>query len=328
METNYDKPNIEDLCAKYDYFWFDWDGVLYSGSHAIEGSVAALKYLKEHNKTCFFITNTSSRTQKGLKDKLQSLGIDISVDTQVKSEDSLNFTDSGIQRKSEDYWFSSSYTTGLYLNQEYPEIKKVFAIGEQGLVDQLAMCGIQAVGGQESKEIAMTPDEYNSYELDPDVGAVVVGYDADCNYRKIWIATLYLQNGRKFIACNDDMFDMIQGRPIPTTGVFLKTLEYTTGIKPYVCGKPNPHIFKLISKNFGIQDKEHSVIMIGDRLTTDIEMAHNAGISSCLVLTGCNTEEDIQNVEENPNGIIPTHVMPRLGFFNVKHLKATSNAKM
>ena len=72
------------------------------------------------------------------------------------------------------------------------------------------------------------------------------------HYRKSWIATLYIQNGAKFIAWNDDMFDMVQGRPIPTTGVALKCLEYTTGLKPYVWGKPNPHIFELLCKSFGI----------------------------------------------------------------------------
>ena len=81
--------------------------------------------------------------------------------------------------------------------------------------------------------------------------SAIVGEDMNINYRKISIATLYLQNGAKFIAWCDDMFDMIQGRPIPSAGVSLKVLEYTTGLKPFVWGKPNPLAFELVRNNFG-----------------------------------------------------------------------------
>ncbi len=88
-------------------------------------------------------------------------------------------------------------------------MKKVFVLGEQGLCDQLEMEGIQTIGGPEITKLDMEPEEYENYVLDEDVGAVVVGYDQNIHYRKIALASLYLQNGRKFIACNDDLFDSI-----------------------------------------------------------------------------------------------------------------------
>jgi 4-nitrophenyl phosphatase len=189
-------------------------------------------------------------------------------------------------------------------------------IGEQGLVDQLAEFGIESEGGPMEKNITMTPQEYEEYELDPELKAVICGFDMDVSYRKTSIATLYLQNGRKFIAWNDDMFDMVQGRPIPTTGVILKVLEYTTGETPYICGKPNPHIFDIITKQYNLKPEEKSkCIMIGDRLTTDMQFAKNTGIDWALVLTGWNKEEDINDPKENPNNIKPTYVLPRLGHF-------------
>ena len=124
-------------------------------------------------------------------------------------------------------------------------------VGEQGLVDVLEQEGIKWIGGEKETETSISPQEYEEYKIDEEVGAVVVGYDMNLNYRKISIATLYMQNGAKFIAWNDDMFDMVQGRPIPTTGVSLKVLEYTTGLKPFVWGKPNPLVFELVRNNFG-----------------------------------------------------------------------------
>ncbi|CAI2377378.1 unnamed protein product [Moneuplotes crassus] len=289
---------FEDLVEKYNHFMIDCDGVLLSGTKAIEGSVEAVNRLIEQKKSCYFITNSSGRTSKGLREKLDKFGISLPETGEATY-----------------CCFSSSYTTSLYIKQEYPEIKKVFVLGEKGLCDQLEEEGIQTVG-LDITEISIEPEEYENYELDEDIQAVVVGYDQNINYRKLSIASLYLQNGRKFIACNPDMFDSIHGRPIPTTGVTIEALTYITGLKPYICGKPNPHIVNIIDKEFGLPEEEKAkTVMIGDRLTTDIYLAHNAGVDSCLVLTGCNTAEDVHNKEENPDKIIPTHVMPRLGHF-------------
>lgn len=46
--------------------------------------------------------------------------------------------------------------------------------------------------------------------LDPAVGAVIVGLDTKFNYTKLCIASLYINTGgARFIATNDDAFDMV-----------------------------------------------------------------------------------------------------------------------
>lgn len=94
----------------------------------------------------------------------------------------------------------SGLTTAIYLKTNHPEIKKVYVVGEQGLVDVLEEQGIKCIGGEAETEISITAQEYEEYKLDEEVGAVVVGYDMNLHYRKISIATLYIQNGAKFIA--------------------------------------------------------------------------------------------------------------------------------
>jgi ribonucleotide monophosphatase NagD (HAD superfamily) len=56
-------------------------------------------------------------------------------------------------------------------------------------------------------------------------------------------------------------------------------------------GKPNTYAIELIMKENNITDKSR-MIMIGDRPDTDILMANNAGIASCLVFTGVVKTED------------------------------------
>lgn len=206
--------------------------MIFSGGHLIDKAPEAIEYLRSKGKSLYFVTNTSGRTQQGMKEKFERMGIKIEPKEAI----------------------SSGLTTAMYLTHEHPDIKKVYVIGEQGLVDQLQEKGIECVGGPAETEITMTPEEYENYELDEDIGAVVVGYDLNMHYRKTCIATLYLHYGRKFIACNDDAFDMINGRPMPTTGVTLKTLEYTTHLVPYVCGKPNPHAFTLLCDEFNLKE--------------------------------------------------------------------------
>ena len=71
---------------------------------------------------------------------------------------------------------------------EYLEINKAFVIGEQGLVDQLESSGIKCIGGPQITKINIEPEEYENYELDPEVGAVIVGHDSDIHYRKFSLA--------------------------------------------------------------------------------------------------------------------------------------------
>jgi 4-nitrophenyl phosphatase len=55
-----------------------------------------------------------------------------------------------------------------------------------------------------------------------------------------------------------------------------------------VIGKPNPFSWELIRKDHNLPENTKA-IMIGDRLDTDITFGRNAGLDSCLVLTGCTT---------------------------------------
>ena len=57
---------------------------------------------------------------------------------------------------------------------------------------------------------------------------------------------------------------------------------------PVVVGKPNPFSWELIRKDHGLPENTKAII-IGDRLDTDIKFGRNAGIDTCLVLTGCTT---------------------------------------
>ncbi len=52
--------------------------------------------------------------------------------------------------------------------------------------------------------------------------AVVVGLDTKYTYAKTCIASMYIHTGgAKFIACNDDAYDMIKDRRMPGAGAMV-----------------------------------------------------------------------------------------------------------
>ena len=123
----------------------------------------------------------------------------------------------------------------------------------------------------------------------------------------------------KLIATNSDDHDKYNDKyTIPVTGIIVNTISTTTGITPIYCGKPSDIMIKYIdniinrsrsgsSRNSSTGNNNNnsssttttsssidrkSIIMIGDRLDTDIAFANIAGYSSCLVLTGCSSSSD------------------------------------
>jgi NagD protein len=52
----------------------------------------------------------------------------------------------------------------------------------------------------------------------------------------------------------------------------------------------------------GVSPKD--AVMVGDRLYTDIKMGKNAGVSTCLCLSGETTLNMIENSEDKPDYII------------------------
>jgi len=86
--------------------------------------------------------------------------------------------------------------------------------------------GIQAVGGTPAEVgLHMTDEMYDTMEIDKEVGAVVLGLDYGFNYYKLCMATLYIEHGgARFICCNPDLYDNIQGRKLPAAGALIEAV--------------------------------------------------------------------------------------------------------
>lgn len=103
-----------------------------------------------------------------------------------------------------------------------PARKKVYIIGQEGICDELDLFGIPYIGGPADvgKMVRLGTDA--RIDHDPDVAAVVVGYDHAISYYKIQYAQLCINQNKdcKFIAANLDSVanlteDQVTCRNIP-----------------------------------------------------------------------------------------------------------------
>lgn len=137
--------------------------------------------------------------------------------------------------------------------------------------------------------------EINGFEIDyinPEV--VVLTYDIEINYEKIKRAALLIQQGKEFIATHCDKVCPTESGLIPDIGSMIEMFEVATGVRPKVFGKPNPEMVNYILKRENISPRD--VVIIGDRLYTDLELAKKIGVDFVCVLSGETTRLDIDEL--------------------------------
>ncbi|KAG4211466.1 hypothetical protein ERO13_A02G108400v2 [Gossypium hirsutum] len=177
--------NADELIASVETFIFDCDGVIWKGDKLIDGVPETLDMLRSKGKRLVFVTNNSTKSRKQYGKKFETLGLNVN----------------------EEEIFASSFAAAAYLKSiNFPKDKKVYVIGEDGILKELELAGFQYLGGPEDggKKIELKPGFL--MEHDKDVGAVVVGFDRYFNYYKVQYGTLCIREnpGCLFIATNRD----------------------------------------------------------------------------------------------------------------------------
>ncbi|MEM4501364.1 MAG: HAD-IIA family hydrolase [Thermofilaceae archaeon] len=136
---------------------------------------------------------------------------------------------------------------------------------------------------------------------------VVVGFDREINYRKLVAGLRALLNGAVFIGTNPDAVHPGRNGPEPGSGAFVIIFEYMTGIKPIIVGKPSKIIMEQALRRLDMRPEE--VLVVGDRVDTDIKAGRAIGADTALVLTGITKERDLPSI---PPDLKPTYVFRSL----------------
>jgi len=187
----------------------------------------------------------------------------------------------GIEAK-EDEIYCTTYAAGKYIAKNH-QGKTVFCIGEKGMKEEFEKHGLK-IAEDENAEI------------------VVVGLDRTIDYKKLSMGYRAIEKGAEFIGTNGDVVYPVEDGFLPGAGALVAAVESCTGKKPFIIGKPGTYFAELINGEEKFEKDE--MIIIGDRLDTDIQFAKNAGIKSVLVLTGVSNKEDIEKTGIKPDYIL------------------------
>ncbi|MGC8533393.1 MAG: HAD-IIA family hydrolase [Candidatus Parvarchaeum sp.] len=130
---------------------------------------------------------------------------------------------------------------------------------------------------------------------DPEI--VVVGFDTNLTYEKLKRNINHINKGVKFLLThNDPLCPYKGGKEIPDAGLIINLITQAVKREPdYTFGKPFKSTIDYIIKKYKI--KRDKMLMVGDRLNTDIKMANENKIDSIWIMNDQN--------EKTEGGYIP-----------------------
>ena len=255
----YDAEELKARLAGIRHVALDMDGTIYMGMSLFDYTIPFLNSLKEMGITYSFLTNNPSTSIPDYLKKLAGMGIEAT----------------------EEEMYTTALATIDYIKTNFPEARRLFLLGTPSMISEFEKAGFESVA--------------DSAEERPDV--LVVAFDKTLEYSRLCRASYWAQQGLPYIATNPDrVCPTDQPTVLVDCGSICKCIEHATGRQPdIVLGKPDPNMLTGVQARYGVKPEE--VAMVGDRIYTDIEMAHNAGAFGVLVLSG---ETTLQIADEAP----------------------------
>lgn len=176
---------------------------------------------------------------------------------------------------------NSTVVIKKYLTENFKS-SRFFAIGEKVFINELQRAGLQY------------SEDANQIDI------LLVTLDRTITYEKLETAARALENGAKFFAANIDDTCPVDVGEVIDAGSTISALEKRTHRKLEMhFGKPSEYMFNEVKSRLDLDLSK--VLLVGDRLQTDIAMGNKFGVDTVLVNTG---------VKFFPNGrenIVPTY---------------------
>ena len=231
----------------------DLDGVLYLAAEPVPGAGAALAAVAAAGADLWFVTNNSTRTPDDVAAK-------ISLRTGYPAR--------------ADQVVTSALSTAAHLRGV---AASALVLGGEGLVQALTDVGIAVVDASE-------PAENEAAEVD----AVVIGLDHALSYRRLAAATAAVRAGARLVASNIDATYPTPHGLDPGAGSMVAAVERASGRTAEPCGKPHEPMRRFLADRLA----PGPVLVVGDRLDTDLALGWASGWATALVLTGVTTADE------------------------------------
>ena len=232
----------------------------------LDGTIYRGNQLVKHAKCFFAMLNENNVNYKCFTNCSKRIPQEVAV---VLKEMGLEVQESNI--------ITSGCVTLRYI-QNIDKRALVYVIGSASFKEYLHMGNVELVNGTNRAA------DY-----------VVVGFCTDFTYDDLACALWHIQKGAKFITTNIDDTIPIGANTVPHTGAICAFLEYASKQEPFNLGKPSEYAGDYFREIFGSDD----VLVVGDRIDTDMFFARNNGFTGWLVLTGITSRQDADCAKRN-----------------------------
>ena len=239
----------------------DLDGVLWRGEAAIPGSGTAVGALRAGGRRVAFLTNNSSHRVRDVLDRLAAVGVAASAEDVI----------------------SSAQAAATLIAADLEPGARVLTCAGPGVVEALTAEGYECV------DAGVDPGSA------PACAAVVVGFHREFDFARLDRAATAVRDGARFIATNLDATYPGTHRVLPGAGALVAAVATASGRRPEVAGKPHAATVTLVRRRFG-----RSGVMVGDRPSTDGELARRLDWPFAMVLSGIGGHDPTEPIPTDP----------------------------
>lgn len=236
----------------YQAYLLDLDGVVYRGDLLLSGARDLVEWLDATGRHALYLSNNSLQTPEEVAAKLARLGMP----------------------RPEGRVLTAGWAAMQAIAQRHPG-GRIFVLGMPSVEGLAERAGLHPVWRD---SIDGAP---------PDV--VLAALDRTLTYDRLKRALRGILAGAAFYSVNRDPRLPVEDGFEPGTGSIAAALEYASGQRAKIVGKPAPGIVLEAMRQLGARPDE--TLMVGDGLDLDIVAGHAAGVTTALVLTGLTSAE-------------------------------------
>jgi len=253
---------------------FDVDGTLVRGDEPLPGADAGLAAVEDAGLRRLFVSNNPTRPPGDYEQRLGRAGFDVDA-TEVITAGSV----------------SAGYLADRHADD------RVAVVGEPGFVDLLRNAGLSVV--------TVDADGPPTSTVAADV--FVASIDRGFHYETLRRCLRLLDGSDiRFLGTDPDVVIPAPEGDVPGSGAVIDAIANVVGRDPAaILGKPSRITRDAALDRLGLDPEE--VLIVGDRLDTDIALARGSGMRTALVRTGVTDDADL-----DASPIRPDHVLDSL----------------
>jgi 4-nitrophenyl phosphatase len=248
---------------------FDVDGTLVRGDEPIGGAEIGLSAVDAVGLRRLLVSNNPTKPPEAYERRLHRAGV------AVDPSDVL----------------TAGSVTARYLSEHHSQ-DRIAVVGESGLVDLLRSAGL-----------SVDPLGGDSLDLPPP-DVLVASVDRAFSYQTLQRCLRVLDDRTvTFLGTDPDVVIPAADGDAPGSGAIIDAIANVAGRDPaVVLGKPSETARRMALDRLGLPPED--VLVVGDRLDTDIALGERAGMTTALVLTGVTDAADLDASPIEPDYVL------------------------